>query len=68
MGSLVPRNKAREVTMGRETEGSRKREKKGACPCRERENTERGRETRRARSECLDYIGKSFKGRRCSIA
>lgn len=48
-GSLVPRNKARVVTMGSKTEGGKER----ACACKERENGKRGREPK-----CLDYKGK----------
>lgn len=35
VGSLVPRNKAREVAMRRETEGKRKRKRKSVCTQRE---------------------------------
>lgn len=49
---LVPRNKAREVAVGRETEerGKRKRERE----------TFREREREKGRPKCLGYIGKGY--------
>ena len=44
VGSLVPRNKAREVAMRRETEGKRKRKRKSVCTQRESRCTRRERE------------------------
>jgi hypothetical protein len=56
VGSLVPRNEAREVII----RGDRgKLEKKEKCKEREREGGER--------PKCLDYIGRSFWGRESPV-